>query len=297
MFKDFSYGVFFMTKDLRIDYSVATFGVAGNFTGHLEQANEASDFANVVTAETNAPKAIFPTHIPVENPEITPEFLSVFPFSDDKAIEYPEGQTKVQLEPECAVVFDAIWEGDELKDLIPLGFGASNDCSIRREGAKKISLKKNWCARSKGFSNNIIPIDSFTSKGIINDYRIASFLLRDGKAYPYGEDSAIRDYSYIYGKLITWMLLKFNYQLDEGPAENIHSYLIEAGKPSRIMVSIGATRYTEFGETNFLRYGDHAVVVLYPESKYSFSEIVDIIENNREASSDISILNQEIVEG
>ena len=80
MFKDFSYGVFFMTKDLRIDYSVATFGVAGNFTGHLEQANEASDFANVVTAETNAPKAIFPTHIPVENPEITPEFLSVFPF-------------------------------------------------------------------------------------------------------------------------------------------------------------------------------------------------------------------------
>ena len=93
------------------------------------------------------------------------------------------------------------------------------------------------------------------------------------------------------------MLLKFNYQLDEGPAENIHSYLIEAGKPSRIMVSIGATRYTEFGETNFLRYGDHAVVVLYPESKYSFNEIVDIIENNREASSDISILNQEIVEG
>lgn len=290
-------GCIFMTKDLRIDYSVATFGVAGNFTGHLEQANEASDFANVVTAETNAPKAIFPTHIPVDNPEITPSFLSVFPFSDDKAIEYPEGQTKVQLEPECAVVFDAIWEGDGLKDLIPLGFGASNDCSIRREGAKKISLKKNWCARSKGFSNNIIPIDSFTSKGIINDYRIASFLLRDGKAYPYGEDSAIRDYSYIYGKLITWMLLKFNYQLDEGPAENIHSYLIEAGKPSRIMVSIGATRYTKFGETNFLRYGDHAVVVLYPESKYSFNEIVDIVENNSDASSDISILDQEIVEG
>lgn len=286
-----------MKRDLTFDYSVATFGVAGNFTGHLEQANEASDFANVVTAEANAPKAIFPTHIPVENPKVTPEFLKVFPFSDDKYIEYPEGQDKVQLEPECAVIFDAIWEGEVLKDLIPLGFGASNDCSIRREGAKKISLKKNWCARSKGFSTNIIPIDSFSTSGIINDYRIASFLLRDGKAYAYGEDSSIRDYSYIYGKLITWMLLKFNYQIDEGPAENIHEYLLEAGKPEKIMVSIGATRYTKFGETNFLHSGDHAVVVLYPESKYSFKEISSMLEKGELDKEDISVLDQEIIEG
>ena len=39
------------------------FGVAGNFTGHLEQAGEAGDFANVITKEQNAPKAIFPTYI------------------------------------------------------------------------------------------------------------------------------------------------------------------------------------------------------------------------------------------
>lgn len=297
MDKDFSTREIFMNKDLKLDYSVATFGVAGNFTGHLEQANEASDFANVSTEDVNAPKAIFPTHIPVDEPVVTPDFLKVFPFSDDKVIEYPEGQDKVQIEPECAVVFDAIWEDSKLKDLIPLGFAASNDCSIRREGAKKISLKKNWCARSKGFSSQIIPIDTFDRNGRINDYRIASFLVRDGKAFAYGEDSAIRDYSYIYGKLITWMLLKFNYQLDEGPAENIHSYLIEAGKPTRIMVSIGATRYTKFGETNFLRKGDHAVVVLYPESKYSFDYVVDLIENNRVCPDEISVLDQEIVEG
>ena len=40
---------------------MATFGVAGNFTGHLEQAGEAKDFINIKTKEENAPKAIFPT--------------------------------------------------------------------------------------------------------------------------------------------------------------------------------------------------------------------------------------------
>ena len=43
---------------------MATFGVAGNFTGHLEQAGEAKDFTNIKTKEENAPKAIFPTYIP-----------------------------------------------------------------------------------------------------------------------------------------------------------------------------------------------------------------------------------------
>ena len=43
---------------------IPCFGVAGNFTGHLEQAGEASDFKNVKTLEQNAPKAIFPTFLP-----------------------------------------------------------------------------------------------------------------------------------------------------------------------------------------------------------------------------------------
>ena len=47
--------------------NMATFGVAGNFTGHLEQAGEAKDFVNVKTKEANAPKAVFPTYIPSEN--------------------------------------------------------------------------------------------------------------------------------------------------------------------------------------------------------------------------------------
>ena len=268
------------------------FGVAGNFTGHLEQAGEAVEFQNVKTKEKNAPKAIFPTYIPNAK-DLVPEFLGTFPFDSGKII-FPHGEEKLQIEPECAVLFDAEWNGEILTALRPVAFGASNDCSIRREGAKKISLKKNWGKCSKGFSSNAIPLDSFDSSSILNDYRIASFLVREGRTYAYGEDSAVRDYSYIYDKLMTWMLDKFNNQKNEGPAEEIGKYLNAAGRPEKILVSIGATRYTEFGETNFLTYGDHSVVVLYPESSYTREQIAKMVSGNDLQYNDISVLYQTV---
>lgn len=275
--------------------AIPTFGVAGNFTGHLEQAGEAVDFKNVKTAEVNAPKAIFPTYLPeTSNTNITPGFLTAFPFDSDKII-FPKGEQKVQIEPECALIFKAEWEGDKLLNLKPLVFGASNDCSIRKEGAKKISLKKNWGSSSKGFSKNLISVDSFTKGSILDNYRIASFLIRDGKTYVYGEDSAVRNYSYIYEKLITWMLEKFNGQKDEGPAEDIHTYLVEAGCPENIMISIGATRYSDWGEHNFLQNGDKAVVVVYPESKYTPEQILKAVEENKLDDQTISVLSQTVV--
>ena len=272
----------------------AAFGVAGNFTGHLEQAGEASDFVNVKTAEEKAPKAVFPTYIPKKS-ESCPEFLNVFPYDSEKII-YPSGQTKLQIEPECAILFSAEWENGKVIRLTRLLFGASNDCSSRRKGAKKISLKKNWGSSSKGFSDNPIEIDSFDRTGVINDYRIASFLVRDGVAYPYGEDSAIRDYSYFYEKLIDWIIDKLNNQPDEGPAENINIYLNEAHCPETILVSVGATRYTDFGENNFLRNGDHSVIILYPESKYSPADIEKIANEKSYDRADISVLDQVVVD-
>lgn len=271
---------------------IPSFGVAGNFTGHLEQAGEARDFLKIKTDDKNAPKAIFPTYIPGKG-KITPSFLHTFPFENNK-ITFPQGEEKLQIEPECAIIFDAIWEEKTLVNLKALCFGASNDCSIRKDGAKKISEKKNWCSASKGLSNHLLPLDGFTSGCILDDYRIASFLVRDRKAFPYGEDSAVRDYSYIYEKLTQWMIEKFNFQKDEGPAEDIHSYLVDAGCPTQIMVSIGATRYTDFGEHNFLKTGDKAIVLVYPQSVYSKEEIIKLVENDDLDKNDISVLIQEI---
>lgn len=272
---------------------MAAFGVAGNFTGHLEQAGEASDFTNVKTAEANAPKAMFPTYIPGAA-GCVPEFLGVYPFDESKII-FPTGEEKLQIEPECAIIFEAEWENGQVKALRPLVFGASNDCSIRKEGARKISQKKNWGACSKGFSGNPIPVDSFTAEGVLNRYRIASFLVRDGEVHAYGEDSAIRDYSYVYEKLNGWMIDKLNHQADEGPAEPINSYLNEIGCPTQLLISIGATRYTDFGEHNFLQSGDDAVVVLYPEDRYSGEEIAKMVKVGAYDGEDISVLSQRVV--
>ena len=280
---------------------IPCFGVAGNFTGHLEQAGEAADFKNVKTLEQNAPKAIFPTFLPkkeansASNASVIPDFLTIFPF-DPKRIIFPKGEEKLQIEPECAIIFDATWQEDQLVELKPLSFGASNDCSIRKQGAKKISEKKNWGACTKGFSENQIAFDSadFTEKSNLNDYRIASFLTRDGEVHDYGENSAVRDYSYIYKKLTDWMLDKFNHQQNEGPAEDIHSYLLAVRRPSRILVSIGATRYTAWGESNFLQNSDKAVVVVYPESKYTPDQIKKMAETGDFSDRSISALIQTV---
>ena len=118
--------------------SIPSFGVAGNFTGHLEQAGEAADFMNVKTVEQNAPKAVFPTYIPVNQTaeagvctgsDFVPAFLKVFPFDSTKIL-FPKNEEKIQIEPECAIICNAKWEGDTLVELVPVCFGASNDCSI-----------------------------------------------------------------------------------------------------------------------------------------------------------------------
>lgn len=291
-------------SDFTLDKSVATFGVAGNFTGHLEQAGEAADFVNVQTKEEHAPKAVFPTYIPqkegTEQQNLTkgaggtPDFLHVFPFSSDK-IQFPKGEQKLQIEPECAILFSAAWRGGKITALEPIFFGASNDCSIRKPGAKKISVKKNWGANSKGFSAHAIRLDSFSEEGSIHDYRIASFLVRNGEVFDYGEDSRIRDYSYVYKKLSDWLIDRLNNQKDEGPAEDISGYLRQADCPKRILISIGATRYTPYGETTFLKDGDKAVVVLYPETAYSHEEIRICVKESRLDAPDISSLCQTVI--
>lgn len=272
---------------------IATFGVAGNFTGHLEQAGEAKDFINIKTKEENAPKAIFPTYIPSEN-NLIPEYLKTFPFDSDKIV-FPKNEENLQIEPECAIICDVIWNNDKVEKVIPVAFGASNDCSIRKDGAKKISQKKNWGASSKGLAKNLIQIDEFSENGIINDYKIACFLIRGDKIFQYGETSFIKDYSYIYEKLLNWIIEKLNNQIDEGPTENLNSYLNFNDKISKMVFSIGATRYTDFGKTNFLQENDKSVVVLYPNEKYSDEEILSVVKNKDFSHKEISLLYQEIV--
>ena len=105
-------------------FRAAGIGVAGNFAGHLEQAGEAADFANIA-ATANAPKGIFPWYRPGDDGR-----LGVFPISGTRLIE-PASATPVnlQIEPEIGVLFRVRYAPDGAVDgLTPMIAAAFNDC-------------------------------------------------------------------------------------------------------------------------------------------------------------------------
>ena len=106
-------------------------GVAGNFAHHLEQAGELKDFKDVVTAEPDAPKGIFPFYLPGSD-----TFLGLYSIGTD-TLTLPNYEANAQVEPEIAVLFDIVYDdAKNVTDLIAQKFTTFNDCTIRKEGAK-----------------------------------------------------------------------------------------------------------------------------------------------------------------
>ncbi len=270
-------------------------GVAGNFTGHLEQAGEATDFVGVAVSETQAPKGIFPFYVPAVHASDPTHYLHVYPISSDTIRIPPETDAKLQIEPEVGLLCNLRYTGNRVTDIFPYQFSAYNDCSIRRPGAKKISEKKNWGPASKGISATRIDIDRFARGGILDSYRLTCFLQRGGKLHLYGVDSPVRGYSYFYGTLLDWLVAKCNEQKDAGPLESISDWLRQAGCPSQAIIGIGATKYTEFGETNFLQPGDESIVALYDEHQHSAMSVENLLARNIDNAAGLCVLRQKVV--
>jgi len=266
------------------------FGIAGNFALHLEQAGEIEDFKEVITDDPNGPKGMFPFYIP--NRE---GYLGVYPLSCDTII-LPSEECNVQIEPEVALVCELTYDSHgNVSQITPKLFGAYNDCSLRKEGVPKISLKKNWGTCSKGIASTLFPIDRFENGGVMDTYRIASFLKRDGMTMRYGEDVELKGYSYFYEKLTEWMVNQINTQGDTGPLEPIGEYLKSAQLPSQAIISIGATRYTHFGETTFLQEGDEIVVVVYDNTLYCMNPLLMMVNRGELDVPGVSALVQKVV--
>ena len=267
------------------------FGIAGNFAHHLEQAGEASDFVDVKVDDVNAPKGIFPFYLPKSE-----SFLGTYPLSSHN-INHPRSQDgNLQMEPEVALICEIKYENNKVVNITPNFFTAYNDCSIRKDNAKKISEKKNWGVETKGISSQIISIDKFEKGGCMDSFHIASFLKRDGIVYPYGEDSPVQTYNYFYGQLKDWIIEKLNNQKDNGPLEDLNIHLKNSKYPEGMVISIGATSYTEFGESTFLEIGDEIFVYVYDSNKYNFEEIFNHAKNDtKEELVGCSLLHQNII--
>ncbi|MEA1879685.1 MAG: DUF5718 family protein [Campylobacterota bacterium] len=238
--------------------NVIGLGVAGNFAHHLKQAGEEKDFENVVTQTADAPKGIFPFYLPNSK-----SFLGLYSIGTDK-LHLPEYEANAQVEPEIAILFDVKYNSDKLViDLQALKFTTFNDCTIRKEGAKKISDKKSWGINSKGIGDKWIEIDKFQVGGVMDHYHLCSYVERNGVLHPYGVDAPLLGYSYFYGQLTSWLIDKMNHQKDFGPLENIADRLKECDYPKQALISIGATAYDVFGEKNYLESGDEIYVIAY----------------------------------
>lgn len=262
-------------------------GIAGNQAEHLDQAGEAGDFLQV-DAPDNAPKGIFPWYIPQN-----PGFLGVSPLSHDTLTH--NGELRLQPEPEIALVLKLNYSSDSshlLKSVSTLGFSVFNDCS-RREQEPKISIKKNWGPASQGMSDQVLAIDDFsTPGGNIDHYRLTCHMERDGELLVYGKDTAVSDYCYFNATLEDWITEQINNQNDHGPLENIRE-LISPCSPQYAVVGIGATCYTEFGNSDerFLKTGDTIHITAYNASYHSAETIKRCILENTIPSGDSTILH------
>ncbi|MDO5055155.1 MAG: DUF5718 family protein [Pasteurella oralis] len=270
-------------------------GVAGNFAGHLEQAGEAADFISVQIEESIQPKAIFPFYVPSNKLNPEHQFLATYPISHQHLSFSNEiGADNLQIEPEIALICDIEYSGQKVIQLIPRLFAAYNDCSIRRPNAQKISEKKNWAPESKGLSPTLLPLTSFKLGSEIDQFHIACFHKRGEQFNEYGVDSPALGYSYFHQKLLNWIVDKMNTQPDQGPMNNISALIEKADYPKQAIISIGATRYTDFGEHNFLQVGDTSIVVVYNAEKYSHSDIATMAKQEC-FPQDISALIQTVI--
>ena len=273
-------------------------GIAGNFALHLAQAGELEDFKDIITEDEAAPKGMFPFYLPSEGinkAELhAKEILSTYPLSSEY-IRLPKEDVNVQAEPEVGLVCELEYTAGKLSKITPTYFGAYNDCSIRVAGAEKISDKKNWGADSKGFSNTLFAIDKFEEAGLIDNFSIASFLVRDSEIHPYGEDVELTGYSYFYEKLTDWIQNQILTQEDFGPLEAIEEYILACNNPTEAIISIGATRYTEYGESTFLQQGDEVIIVLYDNTKLTYESMLEAVKNKSFDTQTMSVLVQKVI--
>jgi len=95
---------------------------------------------------------------------------------------------------------------------------------------------------------------------------------------------------------VDWCIETLNTQKDGGPLEDLWAWIEASGRPKQICIAVGATRYTEFGSTNFLKPGDESIVLLFDSRVHNIASLEEHITQNRlDHLSDISVLSQMVL--
>jgi hypothetical protein len=268
-------------------------GIAGNSAGHLQQTGEIKGLSAVDDAAK--PQALFPFFVP----NAREAYLACMPYSTSKLC-LPTGQEpKVQMEPELALKVAVSYDPDGVvKQLTALTMSIINDATYRNANVSKLAEKKNWGGATKGVAAHEIVIDSFVAGSNLDHYRLCGFHQNNGQWHLCGLDTAITEYTYFYQELQHWLLKQIQQQQDKSALHDIQDLLAQANYPEQVLISIGATRYTAYGELHQLLSGDQTLVVLYDSRAYQFQEIAALIEKTdslKALSNDKIIFLQQLV--
>ena len=79
-----------------------------------------------------------------------------------------------------------------------------------------------------------------------------------------------------------------------GALEPLIEYIEKAGYPKKAVISIGATRYTAYGETTFLEEGDEVIVVVYDNDLYCKNPIMMMAQKGELDAEGVSALVQKV---
>jgi hypothetical protein len=80
-----------------------------------------------------------------------------------------------------------------------------------------------------------------------------------------------------------------------GPFEAIPRLLKLADFPKYTLMSIGATRYTDFGEHVYLEASDESIVVAYDSRLCSTTDVEQFLVDGVDQEEGLSILRQKVV--
>ena len=269
-------------------------GIAGNTAGHLQQTGENKAFSEL--DDINKPQALFPFYVP----NAKEDYLASDPYSMDTLRLPIEPQAKVQMEPELSLKLAVSYDiQGKLAVLDVVAIGIVNDTTYRNANITKLAQKKNWGAASKGIARHEIKINHFTSGCQLDHFRLCGFHQHKGKWQLCGDDVALNGYSYFYEDLLQWLVKQIQQQQNKASLHNIQDLLTQANNPETILVSIGATRYSAYGEHHQLLPGDQTAVILYDSRTYHFAEVFNLIKETTDlhilCSNKMICLQQQVV--
>ncbi|MEO1954319.1 MAG: DUF5718 family protein, partial [Campylobacterales bacterium] len=72
-------------------------------------------------------------------------------------------------------------------------------------------------------------------------------------------------------------------------------YISTCREPKEAVISIGATRYTPYGESTFLKAGDEVIIVVYNDKKALHVEVLESVKNSNYNNETMSVLAQKVI--